>query len=600
MKKNLLITVLSVFAAVFFAAYSHAAMENCDFSSPKNGSVDGSDLAEFAAYYAALNPNADVNGDGPVNEADVAHFAGFFGGTFPIRPPNILLIIGDDIGLDVTTDMYPGLIGQLEAIYGSGSGVNGTPASTPALDRLAAQGMRFANAWAQPFCSPTRASYMTGLFAAKTNVKNYQEALDYRHTTFVQLLKAAGYSTAAFGKWHLAGFPVTPNQGMMPKKAGFELYKGGLGAAPSSYWNSYEYVVQDETTSDTGTYQGNLQPRTLPGIGSTTYSPVVQAADTIDWINLKAQNPDNPWFAYLAFNLSHATSGSPMMVVPDKDTLDCHPTDPLQDGPACKEVKQCGGTFGSTAIGSCNGRQLMRAMTTSMDTAIGKVLDAVDSIPSDTYVIYISDNGTPMYSSDPNSLGYQIDNMYITRTGRGKGTAYESGARVPLVVKGPGIAAGSQSGEFIHAADLFATVLTLAGLTPPVEVPNIGSPGTMTVDAVSLAPIIYGSASAARDPDTGYTLTESENLMSYPRNIVVGARNRTYKVIAKRNTTAPYNEAYEFYNLVDDPLEEDKLEGPDYIPADCSAYWDDPDPDKVDPRWNYCRLRKVIDEKSIF
>jgi hypothetical protein len=81
---------------------------------------------------------------------------------------------------------------------------------------------------------------------------------------------------------------------------------------------------------------------------------------------------------------------------------------------------------------------------------------------------------------------------------------------------------------------------------------------------------------------------------------VVGARNRTYKVIAKRNSNPPYNETYELYNLITDPLEEYKLEGSDYIPSDCSDYWNDPDPDTVDPKWNYCHLMKVIDEKSIF
>ena len=179
---------------------------------------------------------------------------------------------------------------------------------------------------------------MTGLFAAKTNVNNYQESLDLRHTTFVQLLKNDGYSTAAFGKWHLAG--LGSYTGMKPKQAGFELYKGGLGAALSSYWNTYEYVVQDDTTTDTGWYSGDLQPRTLAGIASTTYAPVVKAADTIEWINAKkAQNSDKPWFAYLAFNLSHAVAGSPLMVVPNKDTLDCHATDPNQDGPAARRLR---------------------------------------------------------------------------------------------------------------------------------------------------------------------------------------------------------------------------------------------------------------------
>jgi len=98
------------------------------------------------------------------------------------RRPNILLIISDDIGIDVTTGMYPGLIDSLIKQYGP-SGHNhpnyrmiaGRPASTPTLDSLSRTGMRFTQAWTQPFCSPTRASILTGLYAAKMGV------LDYTH-----------------------------------------------------------------------------------------------------------------------------------------------------------------------------------------------------------------------------------------------------------------------------------------------------------------------------------------------------------------------------------------------------------------------------------
>ena len=85
-------------------------------------------------------------------------------------PPNILLIISDDVGMDVTTDMYPGLIDDLVKKYGpSGhnhpdfSRIKGRQASTPVMDRFAGQGMRFASVWAHPFCSPTRAALITGI-----------------------------------------------------------------------------------------------------------------------------------------------------------------------------------------------------------------------------------------------------------------------------------------------------------------------------------------------------------------------------------------------------------------------------------------------------
>jgi arylsulfatase B len=145
------------------------------------------------------------------------------------KRPNILLIIGDDIGIDVTTNMYPCLIDSLTKQYGpSGHNhpdykmIHGRPASTPALDSLAKGGIRFSHAWTQPFCSPTRTSLLTGLFSAKTGVLDYNNWLSQNQHSFVKDLKEkGGYSTALFGKYHMAGLGQYP--GMKPKEAGFEL-----------------------------------------------------------------------------------------------------------------------------------------------------------------------------------------------------------------------------------------------------------------------------------------------------------------------------------------------------------------------------------------
>jgi arylsulfatase A-like enzyme len=143
-------------------------------------------------------------------------------------------------------------------------------------------------------------------------------------------------------------------------------------------------------------------------------------------------------------------------------------------------MKACGGVFGTQNPGSCGGRALMRAMTNALDTLVGKLLSQVDALDANTYVIFIGDNGTPMYGR-PN-LDF-IDNMYITQKDRGKGTAYESGARVPMVIRGPGIKASAKSNEYVHAADLFPTALTLAGLPVPKEV----SQGVRAVCSRSMA-----------------------------------------------------------------------------------------------------------------
>ena len=175
MKKALfLLSTVLVLMMCTFGASSHAAFTQCDFSDPKNHNVDGWDLSQFIANYDAEDLHADVNKDGIVDSKDVAHFALFFGKS---RLPNILLIIADDVGIDVVTGntqtnppipgIYPGLIADLLDLYSTHpnvNNINGKPASVPVLDSLSQQGMRFSNAWAQPFCSPSRATMITGLF----------------------------------------------------------------------------------------------------------------------------------------------------------------------------------------------------------------------------------------------------------------------------------------------------------------------------------------------------------------------------------------------------------------------------------------------------
>jgi arylsulfatase A-like enzyme len=378
----------------------------------------------------------------------------------------------------------------------------------------------------------------------------------------------------------MAGLPGKPVDypGMKPKQAGFDLFKGGMHAAINSYWN-YEYLVQDENTPADQWRTEPMPTKSLLDIAPTNYAPVVKAADTIEWIKARnAEDPDKPWFVWLAFHLAHTTiiQQPSAMCVPNADTLD-----PVSQ----KEMKECGGTFGSNTVGSCSGEALMRAMTNSLDTVLGKVLDSVDAIDPNTYVIFVSDNGTPMYGR-PN-LDF-IDNMYITRKNRGKGTAYESGARVPLIIRGPRIAANTQNTAYAHVADLFPTILGLAGLTPPKSVSNSDGNGTVPVDAVSLTPILFDKAKATRDPNTGYILNENKNLMTNGTRWV-GAQNATYKVVC---IDSPGN--CTFFNLDKDPLEEYPLAKPDSCADYANGTWK-----PADPRWHYCRLTDVVARNSL-
>ncbi len=507
----------------------------------------------------------------------------------PKKKPNILLIIGDDIGIDTTSNMYPGLIDKLTKQYGPEGhnhprykDIAGHPASTPVLDNLAKGGMRFTQAWTQPFCSPTRTSLLTGLFSNKTGVLDYMDWLSQNHHSFVQDLKdKGGYSTAIFGKWHIAGLGVYP--GMKPKEAGFDLFQGNLHGGLTTYFE-YDYHVQDETTPS-DEYRTEKEPtRSLPGIEPTTFAPVVKTADAIKWITeQETENPDKPWFTWFAFNLSHITGSfqpNPM-VIPNADTM---------DEVSRKEMEACmgpDGQFGSANVGSCSSEALMRAMTNTMDTMVGRLIETVENLDPNTYIIYLGDNGT--WSISP-QLNF-IDNMYLTKVNRSKGTAYESGVRVSMAIRGPGIEPGSVSNEWIHDVDLFPTILKLAGLEVPKTVPNRAGDAMVDVDGVSLTPALFEGAENLRDPEKGFIISETVNPVK--ANLMqVAARNATYKVICDNNAET---ESCRFYNLADDPIEEYPLDKP----ADSAKYEDGTWTPK-DPEWNFCYLQEIIAEKSFF
>jgi len=498
--------------------------------------------------------------------------------------PNILVIIADDVGLDVVSGMYPGMIDHLTATYGPEGldhpryhRIDGHPASTPVLNRFAQEGMVFTQAWAHPFCSPSRAAMLTGLYAKNAGVSTYADPLSQAHHSFVNDLSGAGYRTGVFGKWHLAGLPGQPRDypGMKPKEAGFDVFIGNMHAALPTFWD-YQVQLQD-AASAAGEWRVEVpRPHALPGIGPTLLADVLWGAEAVDWIRQQeTTDPGKPWFGWLAFNLAHATARQTpsAMMVPDRDTL---------DAATIAEMEACGGEFGSQNTGTCSGEALQRAMTNAMDTIIGRVLAEVDRLDPNTYIIFVGDNGTPMYGR-PN-LDF-IDNLYITRSGRGKGSAYESGARVGLAIRGPGIAPGARSDEFVHVVDLFPTILQLAGVPVPERVPNSDGTGLVPVDGISLRAILTGETTAVRDPARGFILNENTNLLANSTKYV-GARNATYKVACTNSV-----DNCEFYDLGRDPLEEFPLAKP----VSCAGSYA-----VSDPAWHYCYLTGVVAERSIF
>ena len=450
--------------------------------------------------------------------------------------PNILLIMADDMGIEAATECYPNLISDTMDKYSALSNFNdidGNSASIPNItNKICAQGMIFDNVWAQPSCSPTRATIITGLYGYKNNVL-YPLSDDVVDESFLlphqimlpEYLTDNGYAAAAFGKWHLG----EEDSNATPVELGFDFYRGKISG--KFEYDNYDYSVQGNDADNPFMLTQIDQPSATLTIDTvegaveinTTYAPVIKVVDTMDWIETKnVSDPDQPWFIWLSLNTPHTPLHSPDQVYLNQITRD--------DLAACSD--------------NCDAAQY-RSMVNAMDTILGSLLDFIFDDDPNTLVIFLGDNG---------SVRSVIDNLYLTTNGRGKGSVYESGLRVPMAVVGPDVVAGSISSEFIHTADLFATIIDLAGLSVPSWNYDRSDPSLNTIvdsDSVSFASIIRGQAATVKDPVNDYILSEISTSAN-PNLDAVAARNATYKLVCRLGGC----DAPQFFNLIDDPLEE--------------------------------------------
>ena len=324
------------------------------------------------------------------------------------RPLNFVFILADDLGW---TDL---------SSYGS------TFYETPNIDRLAAQGTRFTNAYAAcPVCSPTRASIMTGKYPARLGITNYLpgrhptpyskliaqdcvQQLPLEETTLAEALKSAGYATGQFGKWHLGGPQYSPeHQGFdkvfsPPRGAANYFYPGWREANPPIEGKPGEYI---------------------------TDRLAEEAAAFIQ------QNRERPFFVYLPHFAPHV---------------------PLE---AKKEyIAKYAGKIRS---GARQNDPIYAGMIQSLDESVGKILATLEAnnLTSNTVVIFNSDNGglnAPEWKLKPTTSNWPLR--------EGKGHVYEGGIRVPLIVRGPGIRKGVVDDTPISSIDHFPTLTEMAGL----------------------------------------------------------------------------------------------------------------------------------------
>jgi arylsulfatase A-like enzyme len=348
--------------------------------------------------------------------------------------PNVLFILADDLGW---RDL--GCCGS--KFY-----------DTPNIDRLAARGVRFTNAYsANPYCSPTRASILTGLYpariglvsasahSAKVNLKKQLYAsrpADHRlippqpvtrlgtdRVTLARAFKAAGYATGHFGKWHLGEAPYDPLQ------QGFDvdIPHTSAGGPPGGYLDASRLMTQAGLTAREGEH---LEDR--------------MAEEAATW--MKA-NKDRPFFLnYWAFSVHGPWQGKP-----DYVSVFSNKADPSYD----------------------QRHPVYAAMVKSLDDAVGRLLTTLDELKltERTIIVFTSDNGAVARPDKRPGPGAAWANVPLTSNAplrEGKGSIYEGGTRVPTIITWPpALPAGRTSKALFSSVDFFPTLLELCRLPIP-------------------------------------------------------------------------------------------------------------------------------------
>lgn len=340
-------------------------------------------------------------------------------------PPraNVLLLVLDDVGVE-----------QVGA-YGVGGATR-----TPRLDALAEEGVRFDRAYANAICSPTRATLLTGRYARRSGVGTgvqvggREPGLPLAEVTIPEALAAspAGpWSSAMIGKWHLA--PELPAALRDPLDQGFQHFVGTVGN------------LADAFSDMPGSAQSYERWRRVVD-GKAAWNTTYATTQTVDDALTAARRLGEPWFIEVAFHAAHAPWHVPPAALRD-------PTAPTESQSARHAL-----------------------MLRALDTEIGRLLDSLDpAVRTNTLVIAVGDNGT---SSEVASAPYDEKHA--------KGTLFEGGVRVPMVVVGPGVSRGV-SRALVQTVDVMPTVLEVAQVPLPLRREG-GSP--VVLDGISLWPYL--------------------------------------------------------------------------------------------------------------
>ncbi len=396
-------------------------------------------------------------------------------------PPNILLIIADDMGLDAAS------FDQADPCYAAGDLSN--DAAMPHLAELCRTGVRFTDAWAMPQCSPTRAAMLTGRLPMRTGIGaavslSSEDGLPPDEFTLPRAMAAAdsGYDLVSIGKWHLSAGADDP------RVFGWPFHSGPYGGKVASY------------TDWTRMKNGSLTPE-------SDYLTTAQLDDALGWLD---DHGSAPWLMWLALSAPHEPYHKPPLELFDSGELadyqpgsDVHP--------------------------------YYQAMLGALDFELGRLFDALRARGEwdNTVVVFVGDNGTEGRAVDP---PFDPD--------RAKGTLYEGGVRVPLIVAGPAVRGGARTeNALVNVVDVYPTVLELAGVD--VESTLAAHAPDKVIDGVSIVPYLKrADAPLLREHMIVQYFKDAPDVVDMGHAV----RDERYKLVC-------YGERVELYDLLADPLE---------------------------------------------
>lgn len=339
--------------------------------------------------------------------------------------PNLILILTDDQG------------------YGDAS-CHGHPIlKTPNLDRLHREGVRFEDFQVSPTCSPTRSSLLSGKHEFKNGVTHTiyeRERMSLKSTTLAQVLKAAGYTTGIFGKWHLGD-----EETYQPQNRGFdEVFIHGAGGIGQTYPGSCGDAPKNRYFNPVIRHNGRFET-------TSGYCTDVFFGQAMQWIG--SVKGKKPFFAYVTPNAPHAP-------------LDCPPEyERLYAG----QVREQEAKF--------------LGMVANIDDNVGRLMTRLNDLglDQDTLVVFLNDNGGTMGC-----------NIYNAGMKGQKGTAHNGGTRAMSLWRWPGTLKPAACDRLTAHVDIFPTFAELAGAQIPADL-------KASQDGFSLVPLLRNPHAAWPD-----------------------------------------------------------------------------------------------------